>query len=196
MGIACNLPEITILRERTEATFGKRVKVHSDFEALRDDVFRKTKSHVSETTLERLWGYSTRGYDSVSRRTLDVLCLYIGHQNWDIFLETLKKEGAQESDMFDREAVATPDLQPGTRLRVGWPPDRVCVIRYLGDNRFIAEETQNAKLQAGDTFSCLQFQLHRPLYGDNLRDSDGNLKGTSYGMGLIHGLTLLQILDN
>lgn len=194
MGIACDLPEITVLKEKVEEGFGSSLNVHSDFEALREDIFRITKEYVSETTLERLWGYSTRRYDSVSRRTLDVLCHYTGLSNWDAFTESLRKEGAHESDLFDRKAIVVDKLSPGARLRIGWAPDRICIVRYLGANRFVAEETINSKLKPGDTFSCLQFQLHMPLYAENLRDSEGGLKGKSYGMGLVHGLTTLQIL--
>lgn len=194
MAIESKIPEISVLRDQVEKSFGSSLLVHSNFEVLADDIFRRTKQHISVTTLERLWNYSTRGYDTVSRHTLDVLCAYLGVSDWENFKKSLKEQGERESDLFDEERVLTSDLQPDDRLRIGWQPDRLCVVRYLGDNRFIAEETHNSKLSEGDTFSCLQFQLHSPLYLTDLKDSAGVLKGGSYGVGLRNGLTILQFL--
>ena len=42
-------------------------------------------------------------------------------------------------------------------VKISWLPDRMCSLRYLGDNRFIVVESQNAKLLPGDTFSTLVF---------------------------------------
>lgn len=195
MAIDSKSPEIVLLRERVERLFGRKLEVHSDFEELRDTIFSATKEHISETTLERIWGYSTRGYNSVSKRILDVLSAYSGAGSWNLFLLRVRETEESESDLFDLDSVNSADLQPETRLRIGWPPDRICIIRYLGDNRFVAEETCNSKLLPGDTFLCSQFQLHRPNYLTDLKDIDGNLKGRSYGIGLRHGLTSLQILS-
>lgn len=194
MAIDSKIPMISALRQRAEAAFDAPLKVHTDFVALSERIFIKTRQHVSETTLERLWNYSTRGYATVSRRTLDVICAFCDFDNWEEFLTRLKEEDNCESDMFDREVVNASDLAAGHRLRIGWQPDRVCTIRYLGANRFVAEETQNSKLSPDDTFECMQFQLHSPAYLHNLKDASGAQKGMSYGIGLNNGLTMLQIL--
>lgn len=196
MAIESNLPEISVLRGRVESTFGCPLKVHSDFVALSDKVFEKTREHISETTLERMWNYSTRGYETVSRRSLNVLCAFIGEGNWDNFLLALKETSSSESDLFNLESIESTDLKPGERLKIGWPPDRLCVVRHLGDNRFIVEESHHGKLREGDTFSCLQFMLHKPLYLETLTDSDGNLRGVRYGAGLRNGITTLIRLDS
>jgi hypothetical protein len=72
-------------------------------------------------------------------------------------------------------------------------PDRVCVIRYLGDNRFVAEQTLNSTMQAGDTFSCLQFQKGRELHLDDFRKADPGER-FRYVVGLDSGLTTLEIM--
>lgn len=195
MAIDSKIPEISELRLRTEARYGHPVKVHADFVALSEDIFITTKEHLSESTLERVWSYSTRGYETVSRRTLDVLCNYLGKKNWENFLKDLQTEGGRESDFFDRESIKSADLVPGCRLRIGWHPDRECIIRYLGDNRYKAEDTRNSQLKPGDTFSCLQFFLQSPAYLEDLSDSEGAIKGSRYGIGLRNGLTRLQLLE-
>lgn len=194
MPIDSKLPEISLLRKRVETRFGRMLRVHSDFDALRDSIFLETKELISETTLERLWNYSTRGYENVSRHTLDVLSTYVGASEWEAFLETLKNEVGYESDYFDARTIISANLQPGKRIRIGWLPNRVCIIRYLGNDRFIAEETSNSKLQPGDTFRLLSLQLHSPLYIEDLEGADGSKKGARYGVGLRNGLTMLQIL--
>lgn len=196
MAIDSKTPELALLRERIEMAFGRKPEVHSDFEELRIHIFSETKEYVSATTLERIWGYSTRGYNSVSKRVLDILAAYAGEEGWNNFLLSLKEKEGSESGLFDLETINSEELEPGSRIRIGWPPDRLCIIRYLGDSRYIAEETLNAKLSPGDTFSCIQFQLHHPHYLTDLRDIDGNMKGRSYGIGLRHGLTTLQLLPS
>lgn len=194
MAIDRKIPQIALLKEAVERTFGSKLHVHSDFVELRDDIFAVTKEHISETTLERIWGYSTRGYETVSRRILDVLVSYSKGGSWDSFVRSLKEDSGSESEIFDVEVIRSAELQPGDRIRIGWPPDRDCIICYIGDNRYRAEDVKNAKLQPGDTFSCIQFQLNQPQYLSDLRDIEGNLKGSSYGIGLRHGLTTLQFL--
>lgn len=194
MAIDRNLPEIYALKECVKEQCGLPLAVHSDFQALSEAIFKATREHVSETTLERLWGYSTRGYNSVSRRTIDVLCLYSGHTDWQTFLTDLKKAGGVESELFDLKGVDSNTLPEGARLQLGWLPDRVCVIRHLGAGRYEAEKTHNSKLQAGDTFYCRILQFHGAAYLEDLRDHDGKLRAPRYGIGLEHGLTMLRIL--
>lgn len=194
MAIDSKIPEVSVLRGEVERTFGRPLQIHSDFEALREEIFERTRQHVSETTLERLWEYSTRGYEGVQRRTLDVLCGYIGVESWQKFTDNLKKTALSESAFFDEDTVNASSLAPGDRIRIGWHPDREIIIRYEGGDRFFTEESRNAKIQPGDTFSCLQFQLHAPLYLENLRDSAGAQRGVRYGVGLRNGITMLQLL--
>ena len=189
MGISSQQPEIILLREAITAEFGRKLIIHNDFLQLADDIFRRLKEHVSETTLERVWNYSTRGYSSVSIRTLNVLSQYCGHSDWDEFCKKINNPDHRESDFFDEEIIDSQQLQADDRLKIGWLPDRLCVIRYLGDNRFIAEECLNSTMKAGDTFYCPKFQLHQPLFLENF-----NGEKRSYGIGLKNGLTLLQKL--
>ena len=77
MGIENNIPQIAALRQRVEQRFGNPLDVHSDFLQLVAEIEKELREHISESTLERVWGYSTRGYNSVSLRTLNVLAKYI-----------------------------------------------------------------------------------------------------------------------
>ena len=150
--------------------------------------------HLSPTTLERVWGYSTRHYDTVSRRTLDVLARYIERVSWDDYCDYLRREAGTESDFFTEGILDVSSLTVGTCLRLGWQPDRVCEVRYLGDYRFIVESVTNGSLRVGDTFSCLQFQRGKPLYMDCFeREGEPTGQSQRYAVGRENGLTMVEI---
>lgn len=191
MSIRSDIPQITALREQVECRFGKKLSVHADFLALVAVIEMERRQHISESTLERVWGYSTRGYDTVSLHTLDVLSQYAARCYWDDFCRLLHAESGCESELFNVEHISSNDLSVGDRLQIGWLPDRLCEVRYLGDNRFVAERCENSKMQAGDTFSCLLFALGEPLaINDICRDNTPI--GTTYFVGQKNGLTTLK----
>ncbi len=190
MVIKRNIPQISALRQHVERRFGKKLAVHADFQALTAAIEAALRLHISETTLERVWGYSTRGYDTVSLHTLDVLAAYAEGCSWEDFCKLLQEGTNCESDYFNTEHIDSRELTEGDRLRIGWLPDRICEIRYLGENRFQAERCENSKLQAGDTFSCLQFTLGHPLTMTDLCRNN-SLIGPTYVVGQKNGLTTL-----
>lgn len=196
MSIQIAIPEVTALKNLVEQKSGLALKTHNHFLNLVYLIEKALGEHMSETTLERVWQYSTRVHTSVSVRTLDVLCQYIGFNNWEAFCDYLKHEAKIESEMFQTNILSTESLQPGDRLRIGWQPNRVCIIRYLGNYRFVAESTENTSLQPGDSFACLQFQLHRELFMDYFRRKTDatDTPNVRYAVGQEHGLTILEKL--
>lgn len=194
MSIQANIPEIAALRREVESRFGDSLHTHADFVSLTEAIETALHEHLSPTTLERVWGYSTRHYDTVSRRTLDVLARYAEREGWDSYCDYLRMEAGTESDFFTEGILDVSSLTVGTRLRLGWQPDRVCEVRYLGDYRFIVESVTNGSLRAGDTFSCLQFQLGKPLYMDCFeREGESTGQNQRYAVGRENGLTMLLV---
>lgn len=186
MSIRVNTPEIAALKARVQDVFGDSLQTHNAFIALADSVERALHEHMSESTLERLWGYSTRGTDAVSVHTLDVLARYCGRPNWKAFAESLS-----ESEEFPREGISANSLQSGDRLRLGWLPDRLVTVRLGEDGRFTVETSLNSSLRPGDSFVCLWFQLGRPLYLDHFR-RNGSTEEARYVAGERSGLTILE----
>ena len=196
MSIQANIPEIAALRREVESRFGRPLHTHADFVLLTEAIEEALHEHLSPTTLERVWGYSTRHYDTVSRRTLDVLARYAERESWDSYCDYLKQTAGTESDFFTEGILDVSSLTVGTRLRLGWQPDRVCEARYLGDYRFIVESVTNGSLRVGDSFSCLQFQQGKPLYMDCFRRADEPTEeNLRYAVGRENGLTLLEIIE-
>lgn len=195
MGIKSNIPQIVALRKAVEVRFGKPLTVHADFLTLVAEIEMLQRQHISESTLERVWGYSTRGYNTVSLRTLDVLSRYAEGCDWQEFCEKLASEGGCESELFNTEHIHTNNLAVGDRLQIGWLPDRLCRIRYLGEGRFVAEECLNCKMQPGDRFLCHQFTLGKEAQlADFRRGGNDSSEGQTYVIGTQHGLTTLKRL--
>ena len=198
MNFKTNLPEIATLRSRVKEKTQLALDTHFHFVQLVAELENELHEHMSETTLERVWGYSTRGYDTVSRRTLDVLSRYLGSKNWEDFCQLLRDEAARESQLFTTKALIAQSLPIGTRLLIGWQPNRICEIRYLGNNRFEAIRTENSSIQPGDRFSCLLFEKGRELYMDLFQraNEDGEPNPEArYVVGQNNGLSTLEILD-
>lgn len=192
MSVSVNIPEITVLRSRVEEKYGKMLETHNGFISLVSDIEAKVREHVSESTLERMWGYSTREADAVSVRTLNVLSRYVGASSWKGFCDDLKNSSQIESEEFSGDSVVSAALVAGKRLQLGWLPDRLITIEYLGKNRFVVIESINSSLQPGDSFECIQIQAGRPLYLDRFRRA-GSEKEVRYVAGERSGLTIVEI---
>ncbi|MBR4775497.1 MAG: hypothetical protein IK008_05320 [Bacteroidales bacterium] len=190
MSIRANIPEIIVLKHRVEEVFGDSLQTHNAFISLADRIERALREHVSESTLERLWGYSTRGADAISVRTLDVLARYCGAANWKAFADDLS-----DSEEFPREGISADSLQPGDRLRLGWLPNRLVTIQLCKDGRFAVVTSLNSSLRHGDSFTCQWFQLGRPLYLDHFR-RNGSIEEARYVAGETSGLTTLEWVED
>ena len=193
--IQANIPEITALRKEVENKYGTTLHTHAQFVSLTEAIEVALREHISPTTLERVWGYSTRHYDTVSRRTLDVLARYADKESWDNYCNYLKRTSSTESDLFTDGLLSVATLSVGTRLRLGWQPDRVCEVRYMGEYRFVVEQVRNGSLQVGDTFSCFQLQLGKVMYMDCFQRANENFQENQrYAVGRSIGLTLLEVI--
>ena len=198
MSILANIPQIAALRGEIEAAQGGALHTHLDFVALTEKIEERLREHISPTTLERVWGYSTRHYDTVSRRTLDVLARYVGADGWDDYVDRLRSTAGRESEEFTDGVVNVSSLAVGARLLIGWQPDRLCEIRYLGNYRFVVERVENSSaLRVGDSFSCMQLQRGKELYMDCFQRAGApSEENARYAVGQSHGLTTLRMIEN
>lgn len=196
MSIPVDIPQVDALRLLVAQKIGHELKTHNHFIQLSYQIEDELHEHLSESTLERVWKYSTRCRASLSLRTLDVLSAFVGLRTWENLCEELSGMIGLESSFVKWNLLRTDSLEPGTRLRIGWLPDRVCIVRYLGNFRFVAEEVQNSSMQPGDSFSCMQFQLHRELYMDFFRRAGEpeTAENVRYAVGSKHGLTQIEVL--
>lgn len=186
-------PEIKSLRSDLEQRVGQQLQSPADFQLLIQQIWEKNHAVLSLSTIKRLWGYvESNGAPRLS--TLNTLAQFLGFTDWNAYLVALEQRGGTESAMFTGEGIQTADLQAGGRIAVAWQPNRQCIFRYIGDNQFIVEESKNAKLQQGTTFSAARFMIGQPMYLDNILLADGSR--TSYVAGKRNGLTSVTKINN
>lgn len=187
-------PEIYELRLRIEASIKRKIETPADFDFLRGIIWERTHEQISTSTLKRLWGY-VDGVDNARNSTLNVLSKALGYENWDAFILKLKSENVDNSDLVMSESMSSSDLKIGDRLMIAWQPNRVCWLKYLGDNQFEVMESQNSKLKVGDTFRCGLFILGEPVYINDLRQNNGTGEPKLFVIGNKSGLTKLRVED-
>ena len=186
-------PEIQCLRSDIEQQVGQHLQSPADFQLLIQQIWEKQHAVLSLSTIKRLWGYvESNGAPRLS--TLNTLAQFLGFADWNAYLVSLEQRGGIESAIFTGEGIQTADLQAGDRIAVAWEPNRQCTFRYLGDNQFVVEESKNAKLQRGTTFSAVRFMISQPMYLDNILLAEGTR--TSYVAGKLNGLTSVIKLNN
>ena len=184
------IPELSYLLKKVEEKYGRSVNTSTDFEALSVTIERETGEFISASTLKRLWGYVSL-HPSPRIVTLDVLSRYVGHVSFAAFQQALKSDPSFESGFFSTRFVVTDELSEGDTVTVGWAPDRLVKLSYLGGSKYRVVSSENAKLQVGDEFSASQFMLGYPLFVDRiLRDGQYT---PSYVAGKIDGLNYLEV---
>ena len=158
-----NTPEIEELKRLVEEHYGKHLTTTTDFEEF--SVIRRLRHEifVSPSTLKRLYGYVS---DSHKPRmlTLDSLSAYIGHKDYASFLLWLKKSSYYNSSFFDAGQLVSSDLEQGEQIEIGWAPNRLLRLEYLGDSLYHVLAAQNSKVEAGDRFVTGCFIKEQPLY--------------------------------
>ena len=186
-------PEIKCLRSDLEQRVGQQLQSPADFQLLIQQIWEKNHAVLSLSTVKRLWGYvESNGAPRLS--TLNTLAKFLDFTDWHAYLVSLEQRGGIESAMFMGEGIQTSELKKGDLIAVTWQPNRQCTFRYLGDNQFVVEESKNAKLQRGTTFSAARFMIGQSMYLDNVLLADGTR--TSYVAGKHNGLTSVIKLNN
>jgi len=186
------IPELGELLHRVESKFGRRLSTTTDYELLSFVIEREIGELISASTLKRLWGYVA--YSSTPRiATMDTLCRYIGHKDFKSFCKVLKDSGTIVSTFFTSKAVEASSLKEGARLLLGWAPNRIVRLKFLGGNSFEVESAENAKLQVGDRFDASEFILGAPLFIASLRRADGSVT-PPYVAAKVEGLNVLEVI--
>lgn len=156
-------PEVLALLSAVEKQFSRKPETTTQFIALSYAIESATNNHISSSTLKRLWGYvSNTPAPRVS--TLDILAQYVGHRSFRVFCENLRKEQDDSSAFFKTSFIVPEELSQGAQVEIGWAPDRLIVIEYLGDYLFRVVSAKNSKLQPGDEFEATSLMTGYPLY--------------------------------
>ncbi len=159
--------KIDLLKTEIESATGQKLKAAGDYEQLSVWVQERTQRRLSPTTLKRLFGYLPHEEVTPRMSTLDVLARFVGYADYDTFCKS-SEDGEAQSNVVPGERISVDELGVDSFLTLMWKPDRRCVVRYLGNARFLVVEALNTKLSVGDTFTCHLFICHEPLYIEGL----------------------------
>ena len=155
-------PEIEELKRLIEERYGKQLCTTTDFEEF-TLTLKKCGIAVSASTMKRLYDYVG---DSHKPRvaTLDQLAVYIGHKSFSHFVKWLKNSTRYNSSFFDACQLVSSDLERGDNVEIGWAPNRLLRLEYIGDSAYRVVEAHNSKLQSDDMFVTGCFIKEQPLY--------------------------------
>ena len=177
--------ELTFLRQAVERKFGSQPSTTSEFVHLSEEM----SDNVSPSTLKRLWGYVGMHVEP-RKSTLDALSSYVGFRDYKAFCEDLQNSQLSSSGYFNSSRIDSASLLPGDTVSLGWRPDRVVTLHYLGDSRFRVTASENAKLQVGDEFEAHSIVKGFPLIiNEILRNGE---KTSSYIAGRDGGIVFIK----
>ena len=163
---------LELLCQSIEQAEGRRMQTPKDFDLLREHIYIRLRQVISISTLKRVWGYTTTA-STPGHTTLDVLARFMGYADYDAFCSTAADGDVVVSNpVMSRHINVGTDLRANDRLLLTWAPDRQCHVRYLGNQQFLVEASQNTRLHAGDYFQCSLIVEGEPLYLSNLLQPD------------------------
>lgn len=183
-------PEIEELKSLVEQKYGKILATTTDFEEFSLYLEKKTCGTVSPSTLKRLYGYVSDNHKP-RMVTLDVLSQYIGHKSYMEFTHWLKTSTKYNSSFFKANQLVSSDLREGSLVSIGWSPNRLLLLRYLGDSTYEIEKSENSKLLPGDRFVTGCFIKEQPLFLPYIER--GGERTASFVAGRNGGLTVISI---
>lgn len=146
-----------MLREQ----FGRPIEQSGDCQLLALDIETKTGEHVGVNTIKRLLGFIS---DEREARvtTLNIIAQYLNFDSWDALKLFDSKTG---NSGFDEEAneLHSSQLKSGDMIEINYLPNRRLVIMKTGGNLFNVVESENGKLQVGDTIHIDHFVSGYPM---------------------------------
>ncbi len=185
-------PEIEELKLLVEQEYGKLLATTTDFEEFSFFLEKHTGGKVSASTLKRLYGYVSDDHKP-RMVTLDILSQYIGHKNYMEFKQWLKTSIKYNSSFFKASQLVSSDLKEGTEVTIGWSPNRILRLLYLGESTYEILASENSKLQVGDHFVTGCFIKEQPLYLPYI-ERNGE-RTASFVAGRNGGLTLINVIN-
>lgn len=174
------------LKAKIEKTLGREMKTPRDFDFLAARIYTLTKTHISSTTLKRMWGYLEKEQNHKPQLfTLNILARTAGYKDWESFEKS--SEEKCDSDFISNECLKASSLIVGDTIRLTWKPNRTVIIRYEGIDMFTVTESMNSKLSVGDSFHVSYFINGEPLQLFCLVHEGG--QPTNYVCGRNGGIT-------
>lgn len=182
-------PEIEELKSLVEQKYGRILGTTTDFEEFSFILDKKMGYRISASTLKRLYGYVNDDHKP-RMATLDILSQYLGYDNFLAFTKWLKTSTKYNSSFFMANQLVSSELSLDDEVTIGWSPNRMLRLRYLGESTYEVTTSENSKLQQGDRFVTGCFIKEQPLFLPYI-ERDGE-RTASFVAGRNGGLTIIQ----
>ena len=186
-------PEIEELKRLVKERYEDTLATSTDFEVFSLMLKNKYSAAVSASTLKRLYDYV--GDEHKPRMaTLNALSRYIGHPDFSRFVAWLKTSPCYNSSFFNADQLMSSDLHRGDEVEIGWSPNRMVRLEYLGNSRYTVIESHNSKMLFGDVFVTGCFIAEQPLYLPYL-ERDGE-RTPPFVAGRNGGLSIIRVIKD
>ncbi|MBR1410879.1 MAG: hypothetical protein IJ580_07260 [Prevotella sp.] len=174
------------LCKAVEDTLRQAIQTPKNFQFLREQIYARLHLLISTSTLKRVWGYLQSDVEP-SQSTLDTLARFVGYADYQHFCQYDSVKGEESSNLIlGRHIDVKESLDIDDRLTLYWLPNRICDLRYMGNMKFVVTESENTRLQKGDTFCCHLLIEGEPLYLSQL--SQGSNAPVNYVCGKQGGI--------
>ena len=185
-----NMPELAYLLTEVEKKYGRRIATTTDFESLSVVIEHQIGELISSSTLKRLWGYVSLN-PTPRVATLDVLSRFVGHRDFKAFCNHLKESQVYASNFFTSRCQTVAELKPDTTVHIGWAPNRLVKMLYLGNYQFEVISSENSQLMVGDRLELSEIIVGYPLFISRILRNGAYTP--SYVAGQIDGINLLKV---
>ncbi len=164
---------LKVLVNITNSNLGFIPSTPAEFNELSHQIYIKTGRRLSLSSIKRIWGYVN--YTSFpSLTTLNTLARYNEYKDWETFMASIKDGGVPdgESGFLGKTIINSNNLKPGDRLLLKWNNNKSCEIECIGVMRFRVINSNNIKIEPGDTFTLTTVCVGHPLYLSDIQRGD------------------------
>lgn len=176
--------------KRINEKYGSSVEYSHQFEGLSNSIEKATGERLSVNTLKRIFGVNKEKV-SPRRFTMDVIAKYVGYPSYEMLLKDIGEE-SDISIFAPLESVEPESLEPGDQVQISYDPNRVVVMTFTGDDKFLINEVSGSKnLLKGDVLRISQMAVGHPLIAiDVIRNGKSLGK---YQAARDYGLTSIEV---
>lgn len=178
--------------EKIESKHGKKLLYSSDCDSLSEHIREVTGERLSIATLKRMCGFTSQTV-APRRSSLDILAAYLGYSDYATMAKIMGFDSTIISDFAEADEIIASDIDAGTQIQITYQPDRMLVLSYLGESKFIVNEAYNTKIQKGDTLKITHFVHGMELFVSEVIRADQNLG--MYVAAKAGGLTSIEIFN-
>ena len=177
---------------RIRSKIGLDMTKSADFDVLSQAIRDNTKESLGVNTLKRLFSFKT---DKVVPRlsTMNIIAQYLGRDDYDSLIKELG-EDADISVFTPMDGIEVEDLEKGSQLRIAYDPNRIFLLTYIGDFKFIVNEVEGShNILKGDLLTITQLAVGHRFVALHV-NRDGEDLG-SYESAKYKGLKSVEIIS-